>query len=764
MNNTKKLALLLCASSACGLYAQSASAQTAAAARPAAGMQLEELIVTARRTEEQLQQVPVAVTALTQSGLDEKGIRNYQDLQYAVPSLTFSQTVSRDSNRLTIRGQTQAYQSPLPSVETLFAEVPQTSSGANQPLYDLQSIQVLKGPQGVAFGRNSTGGAVLITPQRPKYQFEGYLEGMVGNFQARTAEAVVNIPIIADKLAVRGSFHSERREGWTKNLTTGTLLDNKHLDSLRLSVLFQPTESLENLTVVTYQAQNQTGTSNHMLAYNPAGQVGVFYRNRAFYPGPLNIDAEAARAIAGGRDVVYNEFDGYLDVKSVMVANTTIFKFTDNLRVKNILAVQRNSGDGMGTDMDGTPLRLIVLGNNRQLGKGPETQRLTDEVQVQGDAMDGQLRWLAGLFYLKDKQVKGGKPSFSATLQDLVITRGSTPTLTVSDNSFESVAPYGQVTAPLSFITNGLSLTVGARHTVDTVTESTLNYVGAAATCSPATCIPIPRSAKFKGWGYAVTADWRVNDDTLVYLAHRHGYKGGGFNRIQLPPSEWIVNPEHVDDIEGGLKADYHVGGMAARTNLAVYNQWYKDIVRSQFVFIGGAAFNVNRNVGKATIRGVEIEQTLIPTDQLRLQATYSYTDAYLTDTGGVPAPYKRFPDVPKTKVTLSATLDLPVADNWGNIAVSGIAAYQSRRAGDQNAVSDFSFQKAYTLFNARVDWRDFMRTGVDVDVFVKNLTDKKYVLAGGDFYVASSLGFVQGLYGEPRTYGLELRYAFGGK
>src|SRR5690606_13176949 len=182
------------------------------------------------------------------------------------------------------------------------------------------------------------------------------------------------------------------------------------------------------------------------------------------------------------------------------------------------------------------------------------------------------------------------------------------------------------------------------------VTEISLNRTGAAQTCSPITCIPLVRSAEFEGWGHAVPLDWQVHEDALQYLAPRRGHKAGALNRIQVPQSLWLVQPEHVDDIEFGLKTDWMLGSMPARTNLAIYNQWYKDIVRSEFQFINGAAFNVNRNLARATIRGIEIEQTLIPTDRLALMATYSYTDAILTDSGGTVRGEPRFPDVPVNK------------------------------------------------------------------------------------------------------------------
>lgn len=753
----KRLILFAACSTAVLNFGAAAHAQQGAGSE---AMSLEEVIVTARRTDERLQNVPVAVTALSGDALANQQVNSLQDLQYMVPALSFSQSVSRNNNRISIRGQGTSYGSPFSAVELSFAEVP-VSGGASQPFYDLQSVQVLKGPQGVAFGRNSSGGAIIITPIRPKYTYEAYVSGLVGNFNAREVEGMVNLPLIADKLAVRAGAHIERRDGWTENVLLGTKLDDKHLDSARLSVLFQPTGQFENYTVLAYQYLDVSGSANHMLAYNPAGQVGQFYRP-PFYSGPYNPAQEAALALALGRDKIRSDFDGYNNLRTWLVANTSTLRINDRLRVKNIFGYQRLGGEAAGTDMDGIPLSIITLGNNRALGDGPVTRILTNELQVQGELGDDGPRWLAGVFVSQQEPVKGGKPGSSASLEGLTITQTSAPSVTYSNTEQSSKAAFGQVTLPLGFVRDGLSLTAGARHTTDTIKESTLIRQGVAQVCtSDPTCAYINRKGSWKGWNYAITLDYQIDENTLVYAAHRRGFKGGGMNRISAPRALWNVQPEYVKDVEFGVKTDWSLAGMPARTNAAVFNQWYKDIVRTEFVFLAGTAFNINTNIAEAIVRGGELEQTLIIADRLELMAGYSYTEAYFTKAGASPIPFKHFPEVPEHKLNLTAVLDLLKSETAGNVSAVLSGAYQSSRAYDQNAVSTQAFQKGYTLIDGRLNWKNAMgRQGLDASLFVKNATDEEYILAGGDFL--NTLGFIQGIYGEPRTFGLEVRYAFG--
>ena len=210
-----------------------------------------EIIVTARRREEPAQKVPVAITALSAEMLQERRIAGGQDLQGQVPSLSVSAGgQSRDVETIAIRGQGTNY-TAAPAVVTYLAEVPlvagrvATLQGPPGQFLDLANIQVLRGPQGTLFGRNSTGGAVLLEPARPTDTFEGYVQMQAGNYRDREVEGVVNVPL-SDTLKVRMAGRFVDRNGFTRDVLTGTDYDNRHYYTGRVGMTWTPTDPLEN--------------------------------------------------------------------------------------------------------------------------------------------------------------------------------------------------------------------------------------------------------------------------------------------------------------------------------------------------------------------------------------------------------------------------------------------------------------------------------------------------------------------------------------
>src|SRR5690606_4027232 len=321
-----------------------------------------------------------------------------------------------------------------------------------------------------------------------------------------------------------------------------------------------------------------------------------------------------------------------------------------------------------------------------------------------------------------------------------------------------------QVTLPLSFISDRLTLTTGVRHTKDQRSLDSFRQAGGICTFPGGSC-SVPLDGTFTGWNWAATLDMVFSDDATGYIAHRHGFKGGAFNPGAANPSDLLVEPEYVDDIELGLKTNWNIGAVQGRTNIALYYQWYEDIVRSAFVVVDNAASVLNKNVAEAEIRGLEIENTILPLPNLALTAYYSYTDARFTKSidplNPLPAE-KRFPDVPEHKAGLTASYTLPIDESIGDISLSMAIAYQSRKGFDQGSISPYAFQSTYSLVNLRADWRHIAGTGIDLAAFVKNLTDKEYFIGSGDLSAPGSLGIVQGMYGEPRTWGIQIRYNFG--
>ena len=256
-------------------WAQSPAAEPAAT--EAAATTIEDIVVTARRKEESLQNVPVAITALSGEQLEQKGLRSTEDLRSFVPGMNIGGQ-RRDDAQFFLRGQgpgvTQTGQRNFTSVATYFAEVPTAVAGPGV-FYDMASVQVLKGPQGTLFGRNTTGGAVLFEPRRPTWNNEGYVQATYGNYDFKQLEAVINVGIVPDKVALRVAGQFSRRDGFTKSVNTGQKLDGRKYDAVRGSLLVAPADGIESLTIVDYRDKDNSGTSSILRALNLSAPLGA---------------------------------------------------------------------------------------------------------------------------------------------------------------------------------------------------------------------------------------------------------------------------------------------------------------------------------------------------------------------------------------------------------------------------------------------------------------------------------------------------------
>ncbi len=249
----------------------------AAAGDSLASSGFEEIVVTARRREERVQTVPIAITAFSQADIEKKHIQQISDLARNVPSVNINASQS-DANA--------AYSSStrlrgLPGSVVYFADVPLGSTDFNSSgnlfprgtspgfYYDLNNVEVLKGPQGTLFGKNSIGGLVSISPMKPTDDFGGYVKGTFGNYSDREFEGTVNIPIVADKLLVRVAGQSQQRDGYTKDISNGKDYDNRDYYAWRVGVTLRPTDDLENYFLYDSYCQHGNGSSTVPTFVNP---------------------------------------------------------------------------------------------------------------------------------------------------------------------------------------------------------------------------------------------------------------------------------------------------------------------------------------------------------------------------------------------------------------------------------------------------------------------------------------------------------------
>ena len=263
------LAGLLASGAVLALTAQAHAQDAAVAGGAAEASSSGEIIVTAQRRQENLQDVPVAVSVISQAQMNASPTFGPLDLPRLAPGLNV-QAFNGDNTAIyvSIRGQSYTTGTIYSAVIPYFAEVPMIKLTQGQ-FFDLQNVQVLRGPQGTLFGRVTNGGAILLEPAKPTFdKVEGYLTQKIGSDNLFTTTAAVNLPVIDDVLAVRVAYERARQEGYITNVVNGRKLNNTHSDTGRVSVLFQPTEGIKNLTIVNYQSADENGADSRLYFVN----------------------------------------------------------------------------------------------------------------------------------------------------------------------------------------------------------------------------------------------------------------------------------------------------------------------------------------------------------------------------------------------------------------------------------------------------------------------------------------------------------------
>lgn len=545
-----------------GVAAFAATMPAAHAQEQSAG--LEEVFVTARKRDEGVQAVPIAITALSSESLDQHNVKVIDDLNTTIPGFRFGVQGGRANNDTVIRGLSKIpIGDGVPATVIYFANVALPARGGNIGTYDLANIQVLKGPQGTLFGRNTIGGAVVLTPVAPTYDFNGYVRGNYGTKNFRSLEGAVNVPIVDQKVALRVTGQMQRGDGLNANVTSvapaagGPDFNNTHNNSYRMSLLLNPTDKLENLLVYDHLEAQETAAMGYMFRVNPSlvGLQGAFNAGTPAglvaagvtpfgdqLAAQLNAQRAASQAAGYHRGFTDRPDAGYADRTLEGVSNDTTYDMgwgtVRNIfgyrRVKVAEAISTAAGNPIYFDL--APLTFL---NPTPLGAPftlfDATQKLardtiSDEFQVFGTAWDDRLDWIGGYYFNKDDANGQNGTQFTAF--------SSTPATPVSGlNTYYNWALFGQTGLDISeWTVDGLKLNLGARYAVDKsrTCASPGTDILTPGGCEDAVAAGTLGSGTYaiheENYSYTVGVDWQINPDTLVYLTHRRGYRAGNIN------------------------------------------------------------------------------------------------------------------------------------------------------------------------------------------------------------------------------------------
>jgi len=740
---------------------------------------LEEVVVSARKRNENLQTTPIAVTAFSGAQIEARQATNVAEIARVVPNVSFDEgaALAGSSNTVTmfIRGvgQTDFSLTIDPGVG-IYVDGVYVSRviGGLLETADLEQVQVLRGPQGTLFGKNTIGGAVLLTTRPPSNEFEASLEATTGAYGRADVRGMVNVPL-TDGFRLRASVSALDRRGYGQSLYDGQQFGNRHslsgrlvgeLDlatDTRLTVAADGSRSREHAPPVKVLALNEFGF--FPLVYNNfvAGGLGCGQFPAAagpLLPTPLNNrNCYNAQWLTSSPYTNYNgdRDDSDLDVWGV---TATLNAPVGGARFKSITAY-RDLNSNFALESDGAPMIVAATADDYT------QSQFSQELQLAGTAAAERLTWLTGLYYLNEK----GRDINSLLPGD--------PTLSFTSGGRIENDSYAAFTQLTYSLTERSRLTVGGRYTreqkrftpgqfVDAISPAVsdflyglapifrdVNGTGGALAAGSLLLPSVEKSTSIHKFTPTMSLDYRPVDSTMLYASYGRGFKSGGFTQRVFPPLTQVPSfgPESLDSVEVGVKSELFERRL--RVNATAFYSDYKDMQTLVTVFVAPTV----QNAGRAKIKGSELELEAVPAPWLRFGVSAGYTDAKYTEISPAAAPItlaSKLPNVPKLTGTASTTADVFDSERMkGSLRLDW--AYKGSHFKDAVNTQRLR-QGGYGLLNviAKLATRDERWA---VSAGVTNATNKKYLATG--YADLGGAGNVYGVFSRPAEWFLNVRY-----
>jgi iron complex outermembrane recepter protein len=730
---------------------------------------LEEIVVTAQRREESLQSVPLAVTAITGDELDRMGVTDIKGITERTPGFTMG-SFNAGQPQLYIRGIGSNSDSPAAdqSVIVFIDEVYiGRSAGMDIDLFDLERVEVLRGPQGTLFGKNVVGGAVSMITTKPDEDLDLRLEATAGNYDSLDYRGLASGPITAT-LFGKFSFSSRQRDGYMKSQAAGfpdafsainasglSNIEQSDLntDSFRGALRFVPNEQMEFNLTANVSRMDQNGPGRHYIggrweaaeAFYIPNYSNRIHKNLAVDSGHsiTDIFGTTFRAEYFAEDFTVTSLSSYREVEADI--NNLVFG-TDELAALLVQSVP-------------SPFGAILLAGTNPYVEDSETW--TQEFRITS-AGDGRLQWVAGLYYMHEETRRNERGVIGVVTANGVggvitlvpVTDGGADTT----NETDSYAVFGQLSYA---ITEDLGITVGARQTWE---EKEVDTIATASALNPAGGYTVSLGDDYDALTPTISVDWQVTDDIFTYLSYAEGFKSGGFPGGG--GNEFIgstgFDPEEAINYELGIKTEWLDSRI--RLNAALFYTDYTDLQILQLLVPVGAdpadpGSLITQNAADAEIEGLEVEFTFLPVDGLTIAGSFTYLKsefsgffipAGFTSPGGS-APADRtgnsLRNAPKYAFNILARYDFTL-NNGAAVAVQADFRHKDEVVQDPDEL-EFAKIPEYDVLDLRASYTT-PNENWTVTGWVKNATDEDYLLH--NFPVQAS-GFATPAM--PRSYGI---------
>lgn len=701
---------------------------------------LDVVVVSAQRVKQELQKVPVAVSVFTGEFMQTRQVVDFENLVVYMPGLNVT-TATRTLSQPVIRGASSDDDAPGVDLAVgLFVD--DVFLGRNidfsLDMFDIERVEVLRGPQGTLFGRNVTGGLLNIQTKNPTYELGGSAEVTLGSHNRRDFRGVLNAPLIDDKIALRMSVSSRNADGAIPNRNGPDLLQDDQ-DSFRGKLLYTPNDSFRLLLAGHYLRDRSIGVPRDIIAFGEnllpslAGMVDLDER-------VANVDA------AGGYD------------RTVWGISARVEWDISFGELTSITAWHENHSDLLDIDVDATP--ALILG-------GPGTndaEQLSQELRHSYTSEDGRLSWIGGLYYLDVDFARTEfvnqipYPGSFLGLIGLPPIGGSFAPAGFFDQRIEtrSHSVFGQLTYALH---DKLRLTVGGRYTRD-------EKEGFTADSGVIQRFNVDVAGEWSAFTPRFAVDYDLSEDVLLYASATRGFKSGGFSSTttRAEALEGFA-PELAWSYELGLKSRFLDDRLQA--NIAAFTADYEDL-QFRSGTVGTSSFV--GNAGKASITGIESEFQWVATDRLFLFLNYAWQDGEYDELmiGTTDYSGNALALTPENSLSTGLSLLLPLG-RLGDLTFRGDYQYKSATFLNPEQTPG-AVQKIDGLVNASVSL-EFLDGRAQLTVFGKNLTDETFItranrlspfLGRVDFSQSPPFAHVMtGSFNEPRRWGVSLSYQF---
>ncbi|KQX18184.1 MULTISPECIES: TonB-dependent receptor [unclassified Sphingomonas] len=755
---------------AMGMAAPAAAQTTPAeATATATGGGLEEIIVTARRREEALQDTPISVSALSSATLERSNVQALDDITRLMPNVAIqAQSGFLAGNTAFIRGI--GSQEPLLSVDSpvgiyIDGVYIGRNNASNLELVDLERIEVLRGPQGTLFGRNTTGGAISMVTKKPAAEFGIEQKIQIAEYDEYASRTRIDTGLLGDSgVSATLSYMHRQRDGY---------LNNKYADGSH-------SQGALNTDAIWAKVNGEWGSFSAAYTFDWTDMRGVPGGFQTRFLSPLLQSYYANTTGNSLLDEVQQDYNKNFSVRSKALQRVKIIGHALTLQydVNDAITLKSITGRRTYKAALGTAYAPPGIFGNTTTGikevqiysadaKDEDVKQFSEEFQLL--ARFGDFSWVGGLYYFKEDSKYFNPTSYSFVLSPTLASNLSSST--IFDYQAKSYAAFGQGSWKPQALDEKLELTLGVRYTKDKkAVQQTASTVRNG-------------KASFDDTSVNAIISYKPVDDVMVYARYGTGYRSGGFNTRASATQSFVFEPEKAKTYEAGIKSEFldrHV-----RLNAAVFHTDYKDLQVTQYLATaaGGGGFTNNAS---AKFRGFEVEMQAVPVNGLTLDASVGYVDpkyneiffivpatpvpGHTPGPGEVPgglgnyADISKFPYVPNWTVHLGGQY-LSEDIGFGKLLLKLDYSHTSKRYFMTNILNGLNFANAIAdpgqhQIDARIGLVEIPVGGktMDLSIFAENLTNEHNITAGIDF---GALGFAGNIYNQPRRIGVDAKIAF---